>query len=324
MDVRALGRLHRELKRRHPELLGLGIGWRRKRGRVQKAPAIKLIVEKKRSRRAKSVRLFPNHLEFPLSRGKRPLSVRIHTDVEEAGRWIHTSFPISVNQMPDVTATCYATWTDSQGNSCLGLVTVAHAFPSPGQSVQIPTSGPGTADGVVYARSDLITDGLDVALIQLLNNPTGLLPCLPATLNPGAASVSNTINLLGLSDTDAQYAPMENWFSSSPATGRALAYYYTRTIANTDGTSYNLKSVVEADGPQGTYDRGRSGSPWVAMPSESVALSVALQSQGNEGLDFRLGLGTHLATALSWLSQCPNMTINTFKWAWRVEDLAGL
>lgn len=318
MDVRALARLHRDLKRRHPELLGLGIGWRRKGGRVQKAPAIKLIVEKKRSRGVKTIRLFPRHLEFRLSNGKRPMSVKIHTDVEEAGRWVNTSFPISVNQMPDVIASCYARWTDPQGNSCLGLVTVAHAFTGPGQSVQVPTTGGGTADGVVYARSDLIADGLDVGLIQLLNNPTGLLPCLPPTLNPGAASVSNTINLLGLSDTDAQYAPMESWFSTSPAEGRALAYYYVRTISNTDGTSYDLKSVVEADGPQGTFGKGRSGSPWVALPSEFVALSVALQSQGNEGLEFRVGLGTHLATALSWLNSRPNIT--NFTWGWRAED----
>jgi hypothetical protein len=200
----------------------------------------------------------------------------------------------------------------------VGIVTVAHAFQAPGLPVGI-TAVNGIIPGVVILRSDLVQHGLDVGLIEMQPAPASALPCLPPLLNPGAASVNTTINLLGLSDTDALLASIENWFSAQPAQGRALSYYITRTIQPSAGTPYNLKSVVLADGDTNTFIHGRSGAPWVALPSGGSPLAIALQSHGHAGLSFRLGLGTHLATALQWLSRQP--TIQSFSWAWRVEDL---
>src|SRR5882724_1609828 len=104
MDTKFLGKLYRQLKRNHPELIGLGIGWRTKGGRVQKQPAIRLVVGKKRSAKTKSVRQFPKQIDVKAGRGKRPISMRIFTDVEEAGEWLPTSFPLIINGVPEVTA----------------------------------------------------------------------------------------------------------------------------------------------------------------------------------------------------------------------------
>jgi hypothetical protein len=318
MDAKFLGKLYRQLKRNHPELIGLGIGWRTKRGRIQKQPAIRLVVEKKRSARAKSVRHFPKQIVIKAGRGKRPISMRIFTDVEEAGEWLATSFPLLVNGVPEVTASCYASWHSPDGVRHVGIVTVAHAFQGPGQPVGI-TVGNGVITGFVSLRSDLIRDGLDVGLVEMQQDSTSFLPCLPHPMNPGAASVNATINILGLSDTDALVAAMGSWFSTAPAQGRALSYYVTRTVQTPTGTSYELKSVVLADGPPNTFTQGRSGSPWVAVSSAWNPLAIGIQSHGHVGLSFRLGLGTHLATALQWLSQRPG--VQNFSWAWRTDDL---
>src|SRR5262245_34029189 len=126
MDAKFLHKLYRQLKRQHPELLGLGIGWRTKKNRIQKAPAIRLVVAKKCGSRSKSVRHFPKHLELKPGGGKRPISMKIFTDVEEAGEWLPTSFPLLINGAPEVVASCYASWQSPDGARHVGVVTVAH------------------------------------------------------------------------------------------------------------------------------------------------------------------------------------------------------
>jgi len=321
MDAKFLGKLYRQLKRNHPELIGLGIGWRTKGGRVQKQPAVRLVVGKKQSAKAKSVRQFPRQIDVKAGRGKRPISMRIFTDVEEAGEWLPTSFPLIINGVPEVTASCFASWQSSDGVRHVGIVTVAHAFQGPGQPVGI-TAGNGVVPGIVFLRSDLITDGLDVGLVELTQNSASFLPCLPRPMNPGAGSVNATINMLGLSETDPLFAVMESWFSNSPAQGRALSYYVSRTVQTPTGQSYELRSVVLADGPLNTFVQGRSGSPWIAVSSAWNPLAIGLQSHGHAGLSFRLGLGTHLATGLQWLSQqLSAQNYSQFSWAWRMDDL---
>jgi hypothetical protein len=316
MDAKSLQKLYRQLKRQHPELLGLGIGWRKKGGRFQKAPAIRLVVAKKYGPKSKSVRQFPKEISLPSKRQR--LSIRICTDVEEAGEWLPTSFPVLVNGVPEAIATSYASWKSPDGIRHVGVVTVAHAFQGPGQAVNISVGG-GTVPGVVSLRSDLIVDGLDVGLVELQSDSTSFLPCLPSPLNPGAASVSATINMLGLTDTDACFTEMKSWFSITPADARALSYYAVRTIQTPAGQSYELKDVVLADGPANTFSQGRSGSPWIATSSALNPLAIGLQSHGHAGLSFRLGLGTHLETALRWLSGRQN--VRDFSFAWRIDDL---
>jgi hypothetical protein len=317
MDTRSLHRLYRQLKREHPELLGLGIGWRRKRGRFQKSPAIRLVVAKKCRRNSKSVRHFPKLIR--LKSGRRRSLVRISTDVEEAGKWLPTSFPLLINGAPEATATSYASWLTPDGVRHVGVITVAHAFLGPGQPIAVTVAN-GTVPGVVSLRSDLIADGLDVGLVELQSNAASFLPCLPTTLNPGAASVSTTIKMLGISDTDPLFAEMESWFSNSPADGRALSYYVRRTIQTPNGQSYEMKDVILADGPSGTYSQGRSGSPWIVPSSTPDPLAIALQSHGHVGSSFRLGLGTHFGIALKWLSGQPG--VGNLSFGWRIEDLA--
>ncbi len=321
MDARLLGKVYRQLRRNHPELIGLGIGWRTKGGRAQKQPAIRLVVEKKRAARTKSIRHFPKQIEIKSGRGNRPLSMQIFTDVEEAGEWLPTSFPLLVNEIPIVTAACYACWQSQDQLHHVGVVTVAHAFPGPGQQVAIRAEGI-TIVGTLLLRSDLVKDGLDLGLVELAENVISSPPCLPRPLNPGAASVNSTINMLGLSNTDALFAEMESWVCGTPAQARALSYYVTRTVRTPTGQSYELKSLVLADGQDDTFAQGRSGSPWIAVSSAWNPVAVGLQSHGNADLSFRMGLGIHLATGLQWLSQqLSARSCSQFSWAWRIDDL---
>src|SRR5262245_4857668 len=306
MDERFLLKIYRKLKREHRDLLGLGIGWRRKNNRLQKAPAIRLVVAKKCSPKSKSTRQFPKQIKCNLTRGKRPLSIKIFTDVEEMGEWVPTSFPLLINGTPQVVATCYVSWQSPNGASHIGVVTVAHPFQGPGQIVDVTVAN-GVIPGVVSLRSDLIADGLDVGLVELQPGADSLLPCLSSPMNPGAASVSATINMLGLSDADQFVASISSWFSPTPAQGRALSYYLSRTLQTPSGQSYELKSVILADGPPNTFGQGRSGSPWIVDSSEANLQAIALQSHGHAGLSFRLGLGTHIGTALRWLSTRPGI-----------------
>lgn len=317
MDTRSLHQLYRKLKREYPELLGLGIGRRRKGGRFQKSAAIRLVVAKKCRRNSKSVRLFPKSIR--LKSGRRKTLVRISTDVEEAGEWLPTSFPLLINGAPEATATSYASWLTPDGIRHLGVISVAHAFLGPGQPIAVTVAN-GTVPGVVTLRSDLVADGRDVGLVELQLNAASALPCLPASLNPGAASVATTINMLGVTDTDPLFADMESWFSNSPADGRALSYYVTRTLQTPTGESYEMKDVILADGPSGTYSQGRSGSPWIVPAATPDPLAIAFQSHGHVGSSFRLGLGVHFGTALKWLSRQP--AIRNLSFGWRIEDLA--
>lgn len=314
MNARPLRKLYLELKREYPDLLGLGIGLRTQGGRIRREPAIRLVVAKKRSSRSKSYRRLPRQVELKLGKGKRPVTLRMFTDVEDAGQWVPTSFPLLINGTPEVNATCYARWRTPADRKHVGVVTVAHAFQGANQAVGITVRNT-VAEGFVYARSDLIHDHLDVGLVAFRKTPQQPLGGLPDSLNPSALSTKGTIDLLGESDTDALYSSMDIWYSQASAQGRALAYYVARSISNPGGPDYVLNGVVLADGPPDTFVKGRSGSPWVSSQG-----ALALQSHGHQGLSFRLGLGTHLAEALTWLSNLGH--VSDFSWAWRVEDLA--
>jgi hypothetical protein len=314
MQAKTLYRLYQSLKKEYPELLGLGIGWRTEGGRLKREPAVRLVVAEKKSKRSKSYRKFPPHIELKAGRGKRPAVIRLYTDVEKAREWTPTSFPLFVNNLPVVTAACYARWNAPDGQPCVGVVTVAHAFAQVGQAVGISTPN-GVANGVLYLRSDLIRHGIDVGLVELRANVPALIPCLPPQLNPGTASINSTISLIGLLDTDPLISPMQSFAASAPFNGRALAYYAAMTISAPSGQSYALQSVVMADGPLNAFAAGNSGSPWVVFP-QAGPIAVALQSHGHAGSGYRLGLGIHLESAFLWLRSQPQ--VQNLIWSWKL------
>lgn len=319
MSERQLFQLYRKLRREYPELIGLGIGHRHRRGEFTERKALKLVVARKRSARAKGVRQFPKQLELPTGRGKRPVVLKLRTDVEEAADWVPTGYPLNVGGGDTVIATCYAAWNEPGGAARRGVITVAHALATLGQPVTVQTPT-GEIAGTAYLRSDLLQDGVDVGLVVFEDLPPTAPDILPAPLNPGAASTSETVDLLGDSDTDTKYTTLENWTGGTADQGRALAFYAAMTVGRAPGPVYELRNVVFADSTTPLYSPGKSGSPWLGLTATRDRVAFALQSHGNQGLEFRTGLGTHLAFALYWLGQ-QTERIQNLTWAWRLADL---
>jgi len=309
--VEQLEALLAKLRARHPELLGLGFGFRRRRGRIVPEQVVKLQVRRKIRGKHAGVRLFPKTVALRALVLGQSVVVRVPTDVETPRRMRATRFAID-----GMTASALASWNDASGRKAFGALTAAHGLPFPGPSAPAVAVhlGDGTqTQGVVVARTSLEQDGLDVGLVRMDVLPAQIGDAGPRT--PAIATADQLLQLLSSSSSDDVGAPAESWSSATPTRIRGLAFLLEWQWAGVQAT---MRRIVQCKASKlGAFRPGTSGSAWVATAATGE-LAMAIQSHGHEP-KFQLAEGTHLATAIEWLAARPG--IADLRVAWRVQDL---
>lgn len=293
------------LKKRHPELTGIGLGARRRRYKYIPEVVVKFQVRKKHRRPREGVTFLPKSVKLKAIVLGRVVTVSLPTDVETPRR-----VRPSQAHVGGMTASALASWNDSRDGTCLGVITASHGLDQPSVPVQL---GDGTqTEGTVVARSDLAIDGYDVGLVKVDVADKAQLPEIGRWLPP-LATAEQLLEMLSGSPDDCFGADAESWYSSSPQAISACAFYIEWQW---HGFDYPFKYVVHCSGLMNTFEPGTSGSTWVTQPP--TRLVMALQSHGLEPL-FQEAFGTHFLSAIQWLQNQPG--ISNLKVAWRPADL---
>lgn len=293
------------LKKRHPELIGIGLGSRRRRYKYVPEFVVKFQVRKKHRRPRAGVTFLPKSVKLKAIVLGRAVTVSLPTDVETPRR----ARPVQA-LVGGMTASALASWNDNHNGTCLGVITASHGLDQP--SVPVQLSDGTRIGGTVVARSDLAIDGYDVGLVKVDVADKAHLPEIGRWLPP-LATAEQLLEMLSGSSDDCCGADAETWSSSSPQAISACAFYIEWRW---DGFDYPFKHVVHCSGLMNTFEPGTSGSTWVTKPP--TRLVMALQSHGLKPL-FQEAYGTHFLSAIEWLQNQPG--IFNLKVAWRPADL---
>jgi len=302
-----LERLFARLRRRHPDLLGIGLGSRRRRGRLLPELTVKLEVSRKNRKLARGRRLPPSVVLTTLALGQ-PVRVRVPTDVEPRRRPMFSAFAVG-----RMTAAALATWPDGAGRA-YGIVTAAHGLEA--DTVPVTLRDGSQVAGSVVARADLAQDGLDAGLVRVpVASPDRLADVGPVSVDP--ATADELLLSLSSSNQDAIGTDAETWAGPTPVAISAVAFYVCWQWAGIAGT---LRNVVECHAPlDGVFAPGTSGSMWVTAATGSPPRrAMAIQSHGFGPL-FRVAEGTHFLSALEWLRKLPAFA--EIEVAWKAADL---
>lgn len=296
ISEKLLRRVVREVRMAHPEVIGAGIGLRRKSGRIKREFVLKLYVAKKLKKgKGQKFKMLPKHWPLTIGKGQKQIHLKLPTDVESPMLVSATSFDVG-----PVQSTCWIRWQDRQNQNHVGVVTAGHGLPAPGQLVPVQ----GLAQpGVVVARSNYESNGLDVGLVEVRDGG-GALDAGPRNAIVAPANV--IINMIGTDASDNLAVQAELWFGDLTPNIRALAYMVEHPIQYPDGRVFILKDVLIADGEVGAFDRGVSGSTWATIDPGPTGYALALQCFGRSP-DFDVGIGTHLGSAINWLAKQPGI-----------------
>jgi len=281
--------IFKRLKQRYPELLGIGLGIRRRRGRLVSEMTVKLQVRKKHPKSTKGVRFLPARVQLETLALGQAVKVWVPTDIEVPRRWARTQFPVG-----EMTASTLAAWRKG-GKDVYGVVTAGHSLDEP--AVSVPMRDATQIQGSVVARSAMAVDGLDVGLVQLPVSDPLLLGDVGSE-SPPMATADELLLALSSSNTDAIGADGESWAPMGPRPLQAVAFYVRWGWAGVG----ELRNVVECHAEvDGVFDPGTSGSAWVIVPSGGLPRKImAIQSHGFKPL-FRVAEGTHFLSAVEWL-----------------------
>jgi hypothetical protein len=296
------------LKRRHPELLGIGLGTRRRRGRLVAETTVKLQVRRKLPDSTRGVHLLPARVRLETFALGQPVKVWVPTDVEAPRRLVRTGFPVG-----GMTASALGAWKIGD-QQMYGVVTAGHGLDEGPIPVRMRDGA--EMQGIAVARSSVGRDGLDVGLVRLPIRDALLLADVGPE-SPLMASADDLLLALSSSNTDAVGADGESWATEAPQPIMAVAFYVRWQWAGVEG---ELRNVVECHATvDGMFDPGTSGSAWVMAPSGGAARKImALQSHGFKPL-FRVAEGTHFLSAVEWLRS--QAGLGDLRVAWRAADL---
>jgi hypothetical protein len=318
ISEKLLRRISCEIRKKHRAVLGVGIGFRQKNGRLTRALSLKLYVRekpKKGQRKPKGYKRLPPYWPVAIGKGARPLKLLLPTDVEELFQITPTD-SFSVGPM---TAGCWVRWQTTAGADVMGIITAGHGLPALGQTVPID----GHPDGTVVLRSDYRKDGIDIGLVSVNAQPPDMQQIGPANLPVGSAS--SLIAILGNSTSDNLVTRGELWTDSGAEDIRAVAFVVEYPVGYKDAQGNDrlakLKDVLIADGPVDRFAKGKSGATWVVYrpsqqpgaPPQVNMLAAAIQCFGRQP-DFDVGIGTHLDSALKWIGA--HQQIKNLRWWW--------
>jgi hypothetical protein len=304
ISLKALRMAARELKKAHPEVLGVGLGLRRSQGRVRRRQfVLKVFVQRKfGKRKPKGARLIPRLWKLRIGKDHGIL-VQLPTDVEEVREFAPSSFDVG-----PMKAACWMSWFDPANRPRVGVVTASHGLPDVGREIAV-TGFP--AGGTVLVKSDLEADQTDVGLIEVSPMEFPYPNAGPRNLVP--TSADSLINLIGTSSTDGLSTQCEHWSDEQPIPVRAIAFMDSYTIRYPDGRSFKLRNVVVGDGYVGAFRPGYSGGTWATQGPPEFDRIVAIQSHGATP-SFDVGVGVHFASAIDWLVQSVGMRQMRYWW----------
>jgi len=300
--VGQLESLLKQLRGSHPNLLGIGLGYRRRRGRLVPETVVKFQVDRKVRKVTKDVRLLPKRVKLRTLALGQVVTIDVPTDVETPRRMSPTA---SVGGM---TVAALARWVAADGGECSGVITAAHGLRE--SQIDVELADGSKASGQVLVRSSP-ADGYDIGLVRLevpLDRLSNIGPS-----SPPLADANTLLSMLSSDPNDALSVKAETWSSTTSKPIWALAFFVEWRW---QGFEHPMKHVVQCDGGPNVFEPGSSGSVWVTRGAHPWVL--ALQSHGHEP-DFRLAEGTHFQSGFEWLSARPE--VNELRVAWRVEDL---
>lgn len=292
------------LKKRFPELIGIGLGYRRRRGRVVPEVTVKLQVRKKIRHPEKEMRLLPKHVKLTTIALGQPVTISVPTDIEAPQRMTPTFTTVD-----GMKVAMLAAWLDEQGSRRFGVISAGHGLEQ--QTTPVELADGTHAVGQVVAKSDLVRDGYDVGLVDVDVAPAQL-PQLSSEL-PVPASAQQLLDMISLDPQDNISVEGETWSSSNRETIQALAFFVSWQW---QGLPSALKHVVQCGGTIGTFERGTSGSVWTTKPPGRLVM--AIQSHAHEP-KYSQAEGTHFLSAVEWLMQQPG--IYDLRIAWQPSDL---
>jgi hypothetical protein len=274
-------------------------------------------VARKRSPRSRGIKLFPKKIVLPLGKGRRLLTVHLHTDVEEARVWRPLQFQV-IDGTEAATATCLARWREASGVR-FGVVTAGHGVWTAGKQLNIATRT-GLQPGVVLSCSDLFRDKLDVTLVGFSAatiTEADLLPATPLPAVQAPLSLEETSTLIGESTTDGLEIRIKQW-SGTIRAADALALHLSYAMPRPDGSTITLVNVVEAKGGTGMFVPGTSGATWATAKASKNGCPLAFTSHGSDDA----AIGTHLRDAAQWLQRQGKLEDLALAWVpgqwWRV------
>jgi hypothetical protein len=284
-------------------LIGIGLGYRRRRGRIVPEVTVKLQVRKKIRNPAKGAHLLPKHVRLTAVALGQPITISVPTDIEAPRRMASTYTAVD-----GMKVAMLASWLDDHGSRHFGVITAGHGLEQ--QATQVELADGSLTEGQVIAKSDLAQDGYDVGLVAV-NVVPALLPQLSSEF-PIQASAQQLLDMLSSDPHDKESVDGETWSSRSRETIQALAFFVSWQW---EGLPDALKHVVQCGGTIGTFERGTSGSVWTTKPPGRLVM--AIQSHGHEP-KYSQAEGTHFLSAVQWLMQQPG--ISNLEIAWQPSD----
>lgn len=307
----------KKLKRTHTNLLGIGIGRRKRDEETLAEVVVRFVVKTKpkiKGRLPKDQPALPRFVPIWTNVLGQRIGLMMPTDVEQAEKFVPCWFDVGTAR-----ATSLAFWNDAAGTRHIGAITCAHSLPSPGQTVKVKLRSNVFADAVVVVRADLRDDGLDTGLVEIPCDPKDLFNAGPQTL-PIAGSL-DLLKSMGDDDDDALQAPVRFWTGPGNETSIAdiagVAFYAEHPIQTQNGT-VTFHNVVEVQHSGGCFQKGQSGSAWALYDDSSPRSVIAIQSHMNP--NGTRALGTHLGTALDWL-RAAKPGLQSLTPFWTLNDL---
>jgi len=291
ISAKSLRNLGKEIRKLHPEVLGIGLGLRRSSGRLrQQQLVLKIFVEKKfGKRKPRGIRSIPRFWRVRLGRDRGTV-VQFLTDIEEVMEFSPSSFDVG-----PMKAASWIGWFDSANRPRVGVVTAAHGLPDVG--VAVPLFGVPNG-GTVAAKANLATDQTDVGLVEV--SPVDAVYPDSGPRNAALTSADSLISLIGTTTTDGLNTKCEHWAGTQAIPVRAVAFMSSYPVKYPDGTLFTLRNVVLGDGYVGAFKSGYSGASWATEAASPFDRIVAIQSHGRTP-SFDFGVGIHFASALEWL-----------------------
>ncbi|MHC5115124.1 MAG: hypothetical protein ACYTGP_11940 [Planctomycetota bacterium] len=284
----------------HENLIGVGIGRRRRRGRLTSETVVRFIVTegtkpRKGGRLKRGLRRLPDYVPMWGEVYGQPAQVMVPTDVETV-RPVEVAMP----RMGTGYATALASWRDRNGDTAYGAVTAGHCLVEVGGDEFI--QGPGGVDVpvTVVAKTEVEDDaGLDVGLARLKDPSAELLDAGPETFP--LATAEQLTQLLGPSPVgDGRSAPAYFWTTEDNTTEiEGVAYYSAYPFQVAGHERVIARDVIECNAAAGTFKVGQSGSAWAILGTGGSGIAIAIQS--HISVDGRRGFGTHLASGFEWL-----------------------
>ncbi|MBC7772503.1 MAG: hypothetical protein H7210_08425 [Pyrinomonadaceae bacterium] len=287
----------RSLRRKHTNLLGIGIGRRQCNGKTVSEVVVRLVVRTKpkvKGRLPKGQPPLPGFVPVWTNVLGQRIGLMMPTDIEQAEKFLPCWFEVGKAR-----ATSLAYWNDASGARHIGAITCAHSLPAAGKTVEVALRT-GIIKATVVVRADLRKDGLDAGLVKIACDPKELFNAGPQALP--IAGANDLLKCMGDDDDDALQSPVRFWTGPKEETSIAdiagVAFYAEHPI-QTQGGTVAFRNVVEAQHAGGCFEQGQSGSAWALYDDSSPRSIIAIQSHMNPS--GTRALGTHMGTALDWL-----------------------